>query len=64
MFSYYKNKNSGDIFEEKGISEQFCWNKESHNNPTELNTINQTTNHVEITKTLSTSQSGSRIIDS
>ena len=24
MFLYYKNKTSGDIFEEKDISEQFC----------------------------------------
>ena len=24
MFLYYKNKARGDIFEDKGISEQFC----------------------------------------
>ena len=41
MFLYYKNKVRGDIFEEKGISEQFCENKESNNDPIESNTINQ-----------------------
>ena len=40
MFLYYKNKTSGDIFEVKEISEQFRYNKESNNDPTEWNTIN------------------------
>ena len=41
MFLYYKSKARGDIFEEKGISEQFCENAESNNDPNESNTINQ-----------------------
>ena len=41
MFLYYKNKATGDIFEEKGISEQFSQNKESNNDPIESNTIIQ-----------------------
>ena len=39
MFLCYKNKTRGDIFEEKGISEQFYNKKESNNDPTESNTI-------------------------
>ena len=30
MFLYYKNKARGAIFEGKGISDQFCYNKESY----------------------------------
>ena len=41
MFLYYNNKTCGDIFEEKRIRNQFCQNKESNNDPTESNTINQ-----------------------
>ena len=44
MFFYYKNNTRGDVFEEKGISEQFCSNKESNNEPTESNTVNQSNN--------------------
>ena len=39
-----KNKAKGDIFEVKGISKQFCENKESNCDPAELNTINQSNN--------------------
>ena len=35
MFLYYKNKARGDIFEEKGISDQ------SNSDPAEANAINQ-----------------------
>ena len=41
MFLYYKNKATGDIFEENGISEQLSLNKESSNDPIESNTIIQ-----------------------
>ena len=41
MCLYYKNKARGDIFEEKGVSEQFFKNKESNNDPIESSTINQ-----------------------
>ena len=41
MSLYYKNKARGDIFKEKGISEQFCQNKESNNDPNESNAVNQ-----------------------
>ena len=41
MFLYYKNRARGDIFEEKGINEQFCSNKESNKDPTESSTVNQ-----------------------
>ena len=41
MFLYYKNKATGDIFEENGISEQLSLNKESGNDPIESNTIIQ-----------------------
>ena len=40
-FIHYKNKARGNIFEEKSVSEKFCCNKESTNDPTESNTINQ-----------------------
>ena len=43
-FLCYKNKTRGDIFEEKGISEQFYNKKESNNDPTESNTISQSNN--------------------
>ena len=63
MLLYYKNKARGDIFKEKGISEQFFKIK----NPPmiQLNRIqltSQTPNHVEITKILSTSQRESSIV--
>ena len=63
MFLYYKNKARGDIFEEKGMSEQFSKIK----NPTmiQLNgaqLTSQTKNHVEITKILSTGHRESRIM--
>ena len=41
MFLYYKNKVRGEKKKKKGISEQFCENKESNNDPIESNTINQ-----------------------
>ena len=41
MFLYCKNKAREDIFEGKGISEQFYQNKESNNDSIESNTINQ-----------------------
>ena len=44
MFYYYKNNTRGDIFEVKRVSEQFCENKESNNDPTESNTIDQSNN--------------------
>ena len=40
----YKSKTRGDIFQEKGVSEQFCSEKESNNDPTESNTIDQSNN--------------------
>ena len=52
------------MFEVKGISEQFC--KIKNLTIIQLDRIqltNQTTNHVESTKILYTSQRGSRIID-
>ena len=64
MFLYYKNRARGDIFEEKGINEQFCSNKESIK--IQLNRVqltSKTQNHVEFTKILSTSQRDSRITD-
>ena len=44
MLVYYKSNTREGIFEEKGIREQFCSNKESSNDPSELNTINQSNN--------------------
>ena len=44
MLLYYKNKTRGDIFEVKGISEQFRKNKESNNDLTESNTFNHSSN--------------------
>ena len=41
MFLNYKDKARGDIFEEKCISKKYCQNKESANDPTESNSINQ-----------------------
>ena len=41
MFLYYKNKATGDIFEENGISKQLSLNKEPGNDPIESNTIIQ-----------------------
>ena len=38
---YYKIEAKGDIFEEKDTSEQFFKNKDSNDDPTESNTINQ-----------------------
>ena len=55
---------SGDIFEENGVSDQFCSNKESK--MVQLNRIqltSHTPNHVEMTTILSTSQRESKIID-
>ena len=65
VFLYYKNKTRGDIFEENVIGKQLCENKKSKNDPTESNTINQSskTNDIEITKILSTSQHKSKTID-
>ena len=64
MFLYLKNKASGDIFEENGVSDQFRSNKESK--MVQLNRIqltSQTPNHAEMTTILSTSQGESKIID-
>ena len=41
MFLYYKNKARRDIFEAKGIREQFYQNKKFNNDPIESNKINQ-----------------------
>ena len=41
MFLYYEtSKARGDI-QGKGVSQQFCFNKESNNDPIGSNTINQ-----------------------
>ena len=39
IFLCYKNKARGDIFKEKNISKQLCWNKESYHNSIESSTI-------------------------
>ena len=64
MFLYDKNKATGDVFEEKGITTSFPKIK----SPTmiqlsRIQLTSQAPNHVEITKILSTSQCESRIID-
>ena len=50
MFLYYKIKARGDIFDENGISQQFCWNKKSNNDPTKSNTINQSNTKLKLQK--------------
>ena len=57
MFLYYKNNAWGDIFEQKGIRNQFV--KIKNSTMIQLNRIqliSQTPNHVEMTKISSTGQ--------
>ena len=64
MFLYYENNAWGDIFEQKGIRNQFV--KIKNSTMIQLNRIqltSQTPNHVEMTKILSTSQRENRNID-